>query len=72
MSAEPGRLGRPRRGAGATDEGAFVVDVTWVDGPRNAAWDELWRRMLADVLGARRPAAPPTETRPHREDDGRE
>ena len=22
----------------------------WTDGPRTAAWDELWRRIVTDVL----------------------
>jgi hypothetical protein len=26
------------------------IDASWETGPRNEAWDELWRRLLASVF----------------------
>ena len=28
----------------------FTVTAQWTIGPRTATWDELWRRILVDVL----------------------
>ena len=30
--------------------GVLIVTVQWTIGPRTATWDELWRRILVDVL----------------------
>jgi hypothetical protein len=30
----------------------LAVDAEWCNGPRTAAWDQLWRWILADVLSA--------------------
>ncbi len=43
----------------------FATEVTWLDGTRNDAWDELWRRILGDVLGPSRHH----EERTEREED---
>lgn len=45
--------GREQGRVESARSGPFPLEVTWVEGPRNAAWDELWRRIFADVLGTR-------------------
>lgn len=39
----------------------FTAEATWLDGTRNDAWDELWRRILADVLDPSRHQGERTE-----------
>lgn len=47
--------GEHRRARGHRNRPAsFTAEVTWLDGTRNDAWDELWRRILGDVLGPSR------------------
>lgn len=42
------------------------TEVTWHEGDRNEAWDELWRRILSDVLGKAN-GGPPREPGSHTE-----
>lgn len=50
---ETQRTGRHQVERPAASTEPFPVEVTWLDGSRNEAWDELWRRIFRDVLGSR-------------------
>ena len=39
----------PGEGDGEKISG-LAIQPRWANGPRTPAWDELWRRILADVL----------------------
>ena len=53
LSADLRGSKRHRDHADGSNADPYHLEVTWIEGPRNAAWEELWRRILADVLGAR-------------------
>ena len=54
----PGRRGADRetlpvnassRPSSRTDDKPLPIRSVWMNGPRTAAWDHLWRTILADI-----------------------
>ena len=43
-------MNQPARGKHARKGSRIAVTAQWRIGPRTAAWDALWRRVIAEVL----------------------
>lgn len=59
----PFSLDTRKRGTGRRQPRELTVAAEWSSGPRTAAWDQLWRRILGHVLAAEEQTSRPLETK---------